>query len=391
MRDIDRTGTKAGQSLAWSLILILALTSGSTVAKGFAEIFIDEDGWFDASQFLLDYPYGVLPLASVITEPAVGTGLVLAGAHFHERGEGVPEDEKDSKGRNIPRSVSAAALGATNNDTWFVGGGHFGYYKQGTVRYEGLLGYADVKLDFFGTSEEQNPDGFGLNAEAAILWQMLAFRLGDSNWFAGGAYRFMNTQTSFDFDGEIPGVEDDALDSNNAAIAVVLVYDSLDNSFTPSEGLYSDLQYARFDQAVGGDFDYGQLTWLNQAHLSFADDWSLGLRVDVDSVNGDAPFYAVPFINLKGIPAMRFQGENVISTEARLNWTFHPRWQVAGFVGAGRTTDDSFSDLGSAPSHTSKGMGFRYMAVNRLGINLGLDYAFGPEDSVLYVSVGTRL
>ena len=118
--------------------------------------------------------------------------------------------------------------------------------------------------------------------------------------------------------------------------------------------------------------------------------WTLGLRVDFDSIDGDAPFYAVPYINLKAIPALRYQGEKVISTEARLNWTFHPRWQLAGFVGVGRTSEDSISDLGDSPSRVTQGVGFRYMVARKLGANIGLDYATGPEDDVVYVSFGTR-
>jgi hypothetical protein len=94
---------------------------------------------------------------------------------------------------------------------------------------------------------------------------------------------------------------------------------------------------------------------------------------------------------MKGIPALRYQGENVVSTEARLNWTLHPRWQLGGFVGAGRTSDDSLEDLRNSPSRVAKGLGFRYLMVRKLGLNLGLDYAVGPEEDVVYFSLGTRL
>ena len=90
-----------------------------------------EDGWLDGGKFLLEYPYAVLPVPIIITEPAVGTGLGVAAVHFHDTREDTPVDELDSQGRTIPRSVSALALGATNNDTKFVGGGHFGFYNQG--------------------------------------------------------------------------------------------------------------------------------------------------------------------------------------------------------------------------------------------------------------------
>jgi hypothetical protein len=359
-------------------------------AGGFMDSLIDpEDGWLDGGQFLLDYPYGVLPVPIIITEPAVGTGLGLAAVHFHDAAEGVGPTETDSRGRTIPRSISALAVGGTENDTRFAGGAHIGHYKLDTVRTETIAGYGDVFMDFYGTSTQPSEQGASFNTEALIFMQVLAFRLGESDWFAGGAYRLMNTETTFKLGNDIPGISDDALQSNNAAIAAVIRYDSLENQYNPDSGFASDLQLARFDESVGGDFNYNQVTWLNQAHISLSEKWKLRLRLDSDSVDGDAPFYAVPYIELKGVPALRYQGKNVLTTEARLDWAFHPRWQVGAFVGAGRTAD-SFDNLTDAPSRTSSGVGFRYMGVRRLGLNMGVDVAKGPEETSVYISFGSR-
>ena len=346
------------------------------------------DGWLDGGKFLLEYPYAVLPVPIIITEPAVGTGLGVAAVHFHDAGKDTPENEFDGQGRTIPRSVSAVALGATDNDTKFIGGGHYGHYKQDSIRYEGIVGYADVFLDYYGSTENPNDEGFSFNSKALILNQLVAFRLGQSNWFAGGAYRLISTDSSFDSPEEDQGIDPETLESNNAAIAAVIRYDSLENPYTPKSGIVSDLQVARFDEAVGGDFNYNQTTWLNQAHFSLAEQWWLGVRLDADMVSGGAPFYAVPYIELKGIPALRYQGNKIITTEARLNWEFHPRWQVGAFAGAGRAAEN-VDDLSDAPSRVSRGVGFRYMGVKKLGMNMGLDFAKGPEDEVVYISFGT--
>jgi hypothetical protein len=382
--------TRTATALIASFVFTVACSTAN--AAGFLEDMIDpSDGWMDGSKFLLEYPYSVLPVPIIITEPAVGTGLGIAAAHFHDMAKDTPADGLDSKGRTIPRSISAVAVGATENDTKFAGGGHFGHYKQDSIRYEGIVGYADVYLDFYGTIDKPNDDGFSFNSEAFILMQLLAFRLGESNWFAGGAYRLISTDTRFKLgdDDSLPGVEPDALESKNAAVAAVLRYDSLDNSYSPKTGIVSDLQVARFDEAVGGDFNYSQYTWLNQLHLPLGQEWRLGLRMDLDMVDGNAPFYAVPYIELKGIPALRYQGKKIITSEARLTWEFHPRWQIAAFAGAGRAVQD-LSDLNDAPSRVSQGLGFRYMGVRKLGMNMGLDFAKGPEDNVVYISFGTR-
>ncbi|MEH6581291.1 MAG: BamA/TamA family outer membrane protein [Halioglobus sp.] len=369
---------------------VMVVASGMVNAGSFMEDLIDpDDGWLDGGKFLLEYPYAVLPVPIIITEPAVGEGLGVAAAHFHDAPKDAPVDGLDSRGRAMPRSISAVALGATNNDTKFIGGGHFGHYKQDSIRYEGVVGYADVFMDFYGSIDEPNEEGFSFNSEALILSQVLAFRLGESDWFVGGAYRLISTDSRFDLHDGDPGIDPETLDSNNAAVAAIIRYDSLDNQYAPKTGIVSDLQLARFDEAVGGDFNYNQYTWLNQVHLPLADDWVLGLRLDGDMASGDVPFYAVPYIELKGIPALRYQGKKVVTTEARLNWQLHPRWQLAAFVGAGRVSDD-MDGLNEATSRVSRGVGFRYLGVKKLGMNMGLDFAKGPEDEVIYISFGTR-
>jgi hypothetical protein len=374
-------------SVSATLIVFACSTAN---AASFVDTLIDpEDGWLDGSKFLLEYPYAVLPVPIIITEPAVGNGLGVALVHFHDAEKDVGPDELDSRGRAIPRSISAVALGATDNDTNFFGAAHIGHYKQDTIRSESIVGYADVYLDFYGTIDQPDNNGLSFNTEAKILMQVLTFRLGESNWFAGGAYRLIATDTRFELFGDLPGVNDDALKSDNAAVAAIINYDSLENQYTPKSGIISDLQISRFDEAIGGDFNYNQLTWLNQAHLSLSENWRLRLRIDTDLIDGDAPFYAVPYVELKGIPALRYQGKKVITSEVRLDWDIHPRWQIGAFAGAGRTAEDA-DDLNNAPSRVSRGAGFRYLGVRRLGLSMGLDFARGPEENVVYISFGSR-
>ena len=89
-----------------------------------------------------------MPVPIIITEPAVGEGLGLALVFFHPP-EGYSAEQNENLEKEVsvdlpeldpgveadPGSVaqtkfvlpdvSAVAAGATNNDSWFVGGGHF--------------------------------------------------------------------------------------------------------------------------------------------------------------------------------------------------------------------------------------------------------------------------
>ncbi len=119
-------------------IVLLTILAAVPAPAGDFDIFKDpEDGRFDADEWLLGRS-GFLPVPIIITEPAVGYGLGMALAFFHG-----PRD-----GNGGPPSVSAVAAGYTESTTWFVGGGHFGSWKDDTIRYTGGLGYADADLEF---------------------------------------------------------------------------------------------------------------------------------------------------------------------------------------------------------------------------------------------------
>ena len=372
-------------------ILLMAFSSSLAAQGFFTEKFIDpDDGWVDGSNFLLEYPYGVLPVPIVITEPAVGEGLGVAAVMFHDADPRWEGAVVDSKGRGTPRSVSAVAVASTNNDSKILGGGHFGHYRKDTIRYEALVGGADLNLKFYGLgSGSENSDGFKFNTDALFISQQVAFRLGESDWFAGAEYLYSDVDIEFKTGIDIPGLDSGTFDSKNAAAGLLVIYDSLSNSYTPASGIQSEIAYQRYDEKVGGDFNYNMLQLKNQVHFTPFERWSIGLRLDGSFADGDIPFYGLPYIELRGIPALRYQGENVVTGEFQAAWAVHPRIQLLGFVGAGQAAQDR-DDLGDTNTEVAGGLGVRYMFVKALGMNVGLDFAKGPEDTTVYISFGTK-
>jgi hypothetical protein len=76
----------------------------------------------------------------------------------------------------------------------------------------------------------------------------------------------------------------------------------------------------------------------------------------------------------------------VAETELRHNVT--PRWAVVGFDGAGKRYSErqSFAD---AKTIGAGGVGFRYLIARKLGLYAGLDVARGPEETAIYIQVGS--
>jgi hypothetical protein len=122
-------------------VIVLLLCSTPLQADSFFDQLIDPaDGRFDTSGWLIDNS-GFLPVPIIITEPAVGSGLGLAGVFFHgseeqaeERKRALEGGQPDSGTPLLPPSVSVVFAAATENGTWLAGGAHLGVWKQDHVR-----------------------------------------------------------------------------------------------------------------------------------------------------------------------------------------------------------------------------------------------------------------
>lgn len=84
---------------------------------------------------------------------------------------------------------------------------------------------------------------------------------------------------------------------------------------------------------------------------------------------------------------MRFQDDQIASTEAQARWQFSGRWSVVGFGGAGatRTTRGPFDVKQSVGSG---GAGFRYDLARKFGLHAGMDVAHSPGTTAVYFQVG---
>jgi hypothetical protein len=373
------------------IMLALLLLAVPVRANDFFNQFIDpKDGRLDMSQWLAGQT-GFLPIPILISDPAVGYGGGLGLLFFHESKEELPVDEDEDDMLSLPPSVSFLVGAGTENGSWLGGGGHFGSWKQDTIRYTGAAGYGSINLRFYGIDPDPElpvDDGLDFNLEGFILFQELTFRVRESDFFVGGRYSYFNATTDFDFFGDIPGIPKEELDDATAGLGLIVNYDSRDNIVSPSDGHLAKLHTMFYNEAFGGDYDYTKVKASSYSYWPVLDSIVLGVRLEGDFLDGEAPFYDVPYISMRGIPALRYQGENVIVGELEARWDITFRWSLVGFGGAG-LTGDSIGDLGDESARWAGGGGFRYLIARRLGLRVGLDVAVGPEDTVLYMGVGS--
>jgi len=370
---------------------ILFLPTTSAIAgTSLKELFTDPtDGAFDMSKFIKSRT-GFVPILVPITEPAVGYGAAGALVFFHRReGESTPDPEPAGEGRMIPPSLTAVGGFATENGSWGVFGGHRGVWQGDRFRYLGGIGYASLQLAFYGTGPLTSSISREFEIQTVPFVQDIAVRIPGSDFFAGLRYAFVVADVTFKPGRDIPGVTDRdwKWDSKIGGLIPYLEYDSLDNFFTPSRGIHAKVSLAFFDEIFGGDFDYRELHAKAIGYWPVLPTVVVGLRADGQFVAGHAPFYALPFVQLEGIPAMRYQGTDVVVLETEERWMVTKRWGLVGFAGIGKAAD-GLENLHDADTVWNAGGGFRYLTAREFGLQMGIDVARGPEQWAIYVVFG---
>lgn len=341
-----------------------------------------DDGWLDLSEFL-DTAYGFVPLVSPITEPAVGYGAAAAVVF-------IDRQTSTAQQRHSRPNIAAIGGAATENGTRGLFAGHLGTWLDGRLRTMAAIADADVNLEFFGLGGDRQPGdaglGYAVTARGGVFGG--SYRLGQTPLWLGLRYALAKTKVSLDQPGTaLPGVTRDDRDLRLAGLTPSLTLDLRDNFFTPTDGWYADLSLPVFRESLGGDRDYEELALTVTRYQPLTRSLFLSIRASGKSSSDGTPFYLRPYVWLRGVQALRYQGEQAAEVEAELRWQVHRRLSVVGFGGAGIARSETL-DRDHKKTVTTGGAGFRYLLARTYGLHLGLDVAFGPDKPIFYVVFG---
>jgi hypothetical protein len=340
-----------------------------------------EDGQLDLSEFLAT-PRSFLPIPIVVTEPAVGYGGGVAGVFFRPR--------KDAGEQGYARpNMSVLGGFATANGTKGLFGGDVSRWKADRVKTLVGAGTGKINLDFYGTGSAaeslDQPVRYSLDFNLALAQASWRVAKG-SPWSVGLRYLYAQVDPGLRDDTNFPTLANSA-DVKVSAPAAILEFDSRDNLFTPHRGVYAESLYLASRENLGASTDFERFQQVLMGWLPVGEKVTLGLRADYQWASADAPFFLRPYIELRGVPAMRFQGDEMASIEGELRWRFHGRWSAiaAAGYGAARTRNDFFTHTKDV---TSAAIGFRYLLAKTFGMHAGLDVGFSSEATAIYIQLG---
>jgi len=334
------------------------------------------DGKLDLSDWLTNY-HGFVPFLMPITEPAVNYGVGV-GLLFLHRNKKYPYQ---------PPGMSVVFGAYMFNKSWVGVVGHKNYFFNDKMRYLGAVGYGDVNLDFYRTSFLREIK-VGVNFNAPFVFQRLVYKIPKTKIFAGATYFYSSVDTKIStpiIDTLFGGWENNY---RMGALKATVFWDNRNSSFTPTKGMYILAEYGFYDKWLGSDFVFNSLDFTSYFYTDIINKWVFALRLESENIIGDAPFFTLPFIVMRGIPAMRYQGQNVISVETEERWKFSKRWSAVGFFGGGfakpKRGEFNFND-----GRWAGGAGIRYLIASWYDFNAGFDFAYGPDGFAFYVTVGS--
>lgn len=325
----------------------------------------------------------LLPLPIIITEPAVGEGLGAALVLFHKdkddeihRLQSASSITKHVKEKDKPETATAIFGAKTNNGTFGYGIGHQSTILDDTYRIQAAVGRAKVNAKYYllGLPFKFTLDGY-------IGFADIKRRLFSTDIFVGLSTSLMSGNADFKISKEES--EDYSLfdfDFTDNALGLNASYDSRDLKGMPKNGQHIKFDIWQHSKSLGGDFNYTIYNLKMNTFHQFGGFYVLAARLDTQYTGSDStPFFAQPFVQLRGIPALRYQGLSAMTFEVENRFILSERWNISVFGGTG-VVDFTESDPIFEEDIYSYGTGFRFKALKKQSAWVGFDVARGPED-----------
>ncbi len=340
------------------------------------------DHKLDLSEYIINL-HGLVPFPVLISEPALGNiGAALGLVYISPKKSAGKE-----QGFRFPDITAVGGL-YTANGTWGLAAFRQGSFPKIGMRYQVIGLYADVNLNFYRELPIAGEQEFLVNLVPLGLVLDGSKNIFQNKLFLGLRYQFFNTQIKGD-DGILPEevFDSDEFDKNLGTLGLYGEWDGRDNLFTADRGLRFKATYNFSREWLGSDFTTGRFETFATWFLQPTDRWVCGLKSEWQVAGDNAPFYYYPFIMMRGIPVMRYQGQQTLLVETEQRYDIGSRWSVVGFAGTGKAYADN-EYLSDNQWHWAGGAGFRYLLARAFKLRVGIDLAAGPDQLAYYMVFG---
>lgn len=318
-----------------------------------------------------------------VANPAVGNGLAVAALGLYRVGD-------------APRPWATVLGGLyTDTKTWATLIGQKAYLGGDRFRLTAGLGGGVFNTEFFGIGQSAGRRGVSVPIKETGKGGLVEFLVRVApNVYVGPELRYLDLDISLDLsdvrfpDQQIPGID---LDSKVAALGLAAEYDTRDNEFGPTKGIYATGVWLRASERLGGTFDFDRVEAAVNGYHRLDPKSVLAWRGSVCWTGGGAPFYQLCSFgqqsDLRGYQAGQYIDHAMYAVQAE--YRRHLFWRIGAvaFAGVGEVAD-SFYDMNTRDLLPAGGVGLRFKASKDYDVNVRIDIAKGKGSEGLYVSVG---
>ncbi|SHJ91209.1 Surface antigen [Reichenbachiella agariperforans] len=272
-----------------------------------------------------------------------------------------------------------------------------GYLNRNKVIIRSKASYINFPQQLYGVGNEVTPENEEQIKTASLHFaNTMMFAVNDSKTLYVGFNQDFKTYDLIDFDSvgymysnQIEGYQGGAV----SKIGPSFVYDTRDNRYTSSGGMYLEMSYSWAGAAIGSEFDYSSFgidfrkfikPWYNHV---------IAFQFHTAGTVGEVPFYSLN--QLGGSDRMRgyFSGElrdkTILDTQVEYRM---PVWNIIGvvaFASTGRVAPD-YSSMTVQGLWYGGGLGLRIRVDSKNNANLRLDYGLGQEGASAFVVAFTE-
>ena len=313
-----------------------------------------------------------------ISNPTLGTGLVVGGAYFYAQTEEQAEDQ--------PASLTGAGGMYTSNDSKAFVIGQQNYWKEDRWRFTGVLGVADIRLSLLAPDETSSGSHVDYTVSGPLLFTQISRRL-KGDWYGGLQFRMIGASQSIETGTEGSSDSLDVDDVVVGGIGPIVEYDSRDLPMNSYHGQHFKFSMLLNRQSLEADSSYETYSAYYRYYRSLTDSVVLAWDVQGCARAGTVPLWNACTVALRGFAATDYLGMSSASTQIEARWKMSKRWGLVAFGGVG-VIGDSFSGLEDNDSIPSYGLGVRFMVLQSKRINMRVDWARSDDSEAVYLSVG---
>jgi hypothetical protein len=364
-------------SLIIALSLIACAANGTSYSTAVPDIPLDEVPDLREEKSRLKLQKGDVVVVPIpMSDPTLGTGLVLGGAYFY------PQTEAQKAVQ--PASLTGAAGMYTSNDSYAFGIGQQNYWDEDKWRFSGALGYLNFELSLIEPSQSDDGSDLDWLVEGQFAQAEISRNIYD-NWYLGVQGRYVDSEQTFAL--AIPDGEFDLTENlKSVGLGIGMEFDSRDVPTNAFSGRYFEIDALFNSEAIGSTHTYQSYDIRYRSYHQLAPALVLAWEIKGCRKSGQVPLWDACRISLRGFPATDYMSKSSLSSQVEARWQFHRKWGVVAFAGGG-FSETSLSAAGDNEIIPSYGAGLRYMVLESKRINMRLDYGRSDDSDAWYLAV----